>query len=340
MPTFGQTTPFTGSAPSSADRCWASKFTLSEDGDVTKVTAFFDYDSGNSSNAGDNVKAVIYADSSGSPGALMAASAGVAIGAGDQTVDFTVSVSLTAGDYWLGVVSDSFNSRINSNLGAGGSYARKESFTYASPPDPFGTPDATGATAFGIYATYTTGPALSSPTPSGTIATATTATIGATTNQASGTFYAVVDTAANLSGVTATQIKAGQKASGSAALAANSAAVSTTTPSAGVTGLTAGTLYSYAAVQNNSNGDSNVVTGTFTTAAATPTLDQSHFRFRNDDGSETTATWAAAEDANVTIPALTPTRLRVEITAANDPASKAYRLQYRKVGETYWRDVN
>jgi len=192
-----------------------------------------------------------------------------------------------------------------------------------------------------LVALRPSGPAtLSAPTPSGTIGTETTATIGATTDQTSGTFYAVVDSAANLAGVTATQIKAGQKASGSAALAANSAAVSTTTPSAGVTGLTAGTLYSYAAVQNNSNGDSNVVTGTFTTAAATPTLDQSHFRFRNDDGSETTATWAAAEDANVTIPALTPTRLRVEITAANDPASKAYRLQYRKVGETYWRDVN
>lgn len=180
---------------------------------------------------------------------------------------------------------------------------------------------------------------LSSPTPSGTLGTQTTATIGATTDQTSGTFYAVVDSAANLSGVTATQIKAGQKASGSAALAANSAAVSTTTPSAGVTGLTAGTLYSYAAVQNNSNGDSNVVTGTFTTAAATPTLDQKHFRWRNDDGSETTATWVAAEDTNVTIAATTPTRLRVEVLTAGNPASKAFKLQYRKVGATDWKDV-
>ena len=75
-------------------------------------------------------------------------------------------------------------------------------------------------------------------------------------------------------------------------------------------------------------------------AAATPTLDQSHFRWRNDDGSETTATWAAAEDANVTIAALTPTRLRVEIGATNDPASAAYKLQYRKVGDSTWRDIN
>lgn len=74
--------------------------------------------------------------------------------------------------------------------------------------------------------------------------------------------------------------------------------------------------------------------------STTPTLDQKHFRWRNDDGSETTATWAAAEDTNVTIAALTPTRLRVEIAATANPASAAYKLQYRKVGDTYWRDVN
>lgn len=111
---------------------------------------------------------------------------------------------------------------------------------------------------------------LSSPTPSGTVGTQTTATIGATTNQNSGTFYVVVDTGSNLVGVTATQIKAGQRASGAAALASNDTAISTTTPSAGVAGLLAGTSYAYAAIQNNANGDSNIVTGTFTTAAAVP----------------------------------------------------------------------
>lgn len=108
---------------------------------------------------------------------------------------------------------------------------------------------------------------LSAPTPSGTIGTQTTATVGATTDQTSGNFYAVVDSAANLSGVTAAQIKAGQKASGAAALGAGNSAVSNSSPSAGITGLTLGTLYSYSAVQNNVNGDSNIVSGTFTTAA-------------------------------------------------------------------------
>jgi hypothetical protein len=110
---------------------------------------------------------------------------------------------------------------------------------------------------------------LSNPTPSGTIGTTTTATIGATTDQPTGTFYCVVDTAANLAGITNAQIEAGQRNDNSPALAANSATVTTTTPSAGVTGLSPGTLYSYAACQDNANGDSNIVTGTFTTAAVT-----------------------------------------------------------------------
>jgi hypothetical protein len=121
-----------------------------------------------------------------------------------------------------------------------------------------------------VTGTFVTGgvASLSSPTPSGTLGTSTTATLGATTNQISGTFYTVVDSSGNLSGVTVTQIKAGQKASGSAALASNNATISTTTPSVSVSGLTSGTTYSYASVQSNTNGNSNVVTGTFTTATS------------------------------------------------------------------------
>jgi hypothetical protein len=112
-------------------------------------------------------------------------------------------------------------------------------------------------------------PTLSSPTPSGTLGTATTATIGATTDDSTGDdFYAVVDSAANLDAVTEAQIKAGQNETGSAAVASCMAAVSTSTPSCGVTGLTASTGYSYSAVQDNATGDSNIVTGTFTTGAA------------------------------------------------------------------------
>lgn len=117
-------------------------------------------------------------------------------------------------------------------------------------------------------ATVTTA-TLSSASPSGTIGTTTTATLGATTDQTTGTLYGVIDSAANLSGVTASQIKAGQRASGASALSAGNSAVSTVAPQiSSLAGLSAATLYSYALVQNNANGDSNVLTGTFTTAAA------------------------------------------------------------------------
>lgn len=248
-------------------------------GSVTKVTAFFDFDAGNSS-AACNAKAVLYADSSGSPGARIAVSSAVAVGTNDQTVDFPVSASLSSGPFWVFIVTDDVGlNRINQVDFSSGTYCRVEGLTYASPADPCPAPAAgptSSSNLYGIYVTYSTNAALSAPT--ATNVTATTATLGATTDQASGTFYVVVDTAANLSGVTAAQIKAGQKASGSAALASGNAAVSTTTPSVGVTGLTQGTLYSYAAVQNNANGDSNVITGTFTTALST---------FYRDDGRAT-----------------------------------------------------
>lgn len=105
---------------------------------------------------------------------------------------------------------------------------------------------------------------LSDATPSGTLETTDAATIGATTDQNSGTFYAVVDT--DLSGITASQVKAGTDASNGSVVADCSASVSTTSPSCGVTGLSPNTAYSFAVVQNNTNGDSNVLTGSFTTA--------------------------------------------------------------------------
>lgn len=110
-------------------------------------------------------------------------------------------------------------------------------------------------------------PIIGSPTPSGTLGTTTTATIGCTTDVSTGTLYAVVDTAANISGITAAQIIAGNNNTNAAAVAANSGVVSTATPSVGVSGLTSNTLYSYAIVQVNDTAQSNVITGTFTTAA-------------------------------------------------------------------------
>jgi hypothetical protein len=69
------------------------------------------------------------------------------------------------------------------------------------------------------------------------------------------------------------------------------------------------------------------------------TLTQEGFRWRNDDGSESAATWAATQDANHSISAEAAIRLRILIDAANDPDAGQYRLEYRKVGDPDWKVV-
>lgn len=67
-------------------------------------------------------------------------------------------------------------------------------------------------------------------------------------------------------------------------------------------------------------------------AAVAATLTQSRSQWRNDDGSETTATWAAAENANITAAVAQALRLRVQVQGTGDPASAAYTLRYQKNG--------
>jgi len=74
-------------------------------------------------------------------------------------------------------------------------------------------------------------------------------------------------------------------------------------------------------------------------AAGAATLEQEGFRFRNDDGSETTATWRSPENANSTIPLNTNVRLRMLVNATGDPATAQYQLEWLKVGEGVWRKV-
>jgi len=104
---------------------------------------------------------------------------------------------------------------------------------------------------------------LTNPTPLGVQDDITPVEIGAVTSQVSGTFYVVVGLGSDLVGVTAAQIKAGQKANGAAAIAAEDSSVGDSTPSVSISGLSAGLLYKFAAVQENANGFSNLVYGNF-----------------------------------------------------------------------------
>lgn len=70
-------------------------------------------------------------------------------------------------------------------------------------------------------------------------------------------------------------------------------------------------------------------------------IEQEGFRWRNDDGTETTATWKAAENTNVSAAPDAVVRLRMLVNVlGGDPASKSFRLQYRKVGAASWRNVD
>lgn len=113
----------------------------------------------------------------------------------------------------------------------------------------------------------TTAPVLTSPTATATGAT--TATVGATTDEGNGTLYAVVTAGATTP--SAAQVIAGQDSAGAAAAATGSVAVSSTgAKTIGITGLTASTsYYAHLCHRDAASNSSNVVTSAqFTTSAA------------------------------------------------------------------------
>lgn len=81
-------------------------------------------------------------------------------------------------------------------------------------------------------------------------------------------------------------------------------------------------------------------TATFNPGAANLTgFDLEGYRFRFDDGTETTATWAFFPDQPIT--AGTPRRLRVLINTTGDEPSTSFSLQFRQVGDpdSEWETV-
>lgn len=115
-------------------------------------------------------------------------------------------------------------------------------------------------------------PVITDPTPTGTLGTRTSATLGVTTDSASGTLYAVVSTVANdinniptNSGSTVVDGKVFGGANAPFALNGN---VTTTSPSLALSGITGSTTYYAALVQVTASGISSVVKTSFTTATS------------------------------------------------------------------------
>lgn len=67
-------------------------------------------------------------------------------------------------------------------------------------------------------------------------------------------------------------------------------------------------------------------------------LEQEGFRWRSDDGSETTATWLEVQDTNLTRAKNQNTRLRMLLNTGAGPTFDPYQLEYRPTGGT-WKPV-
>jgi len=159
--TFGTTTPGSSTDTATADLKEVSKFTAPSAVNVFKLTGYL---SGLGAGSGSQpVRAVIYADSGGNPGALLGVSNAVTITAGRAWgwVDFTFpsAVAVPAGTVWMGYMAGSATGltqlrydpvaadlRYNQNSGG---YA-------AGPANPFGAAITLGFH-YSLYATYTTG---------------------------------------------------------------------------------------------------------------------------------------------------------------------------------------
>lgn len=68
-------------------------------------------------------------------------------------------------------------------------------------------------------------------------------------------------------------------------------------------------------------------------------LEQSAFRFRNNDGDEAAATWRQSENVDDTAAPDEALRLRMQIAAMLNGGSRAFKWQHRKAGAADWRDI-
>jgi hypothetical protein len=144
--TFGTTSSAGTSAGGLASYIVATKYTLSQPGTVTQVSVY-------SPKAG-SVKAAIYADNSGAPGALLVANnAPTAVTAGQWTTISLNPTSLAAGTYWI-----AFNENVASLRAykAGGTrQAAYMSYAFTNDMPTSWTPTGYQNNDYVCYATYT-----------------------------------------------------------------------------------------------------------------------------------------------------------------------------------------
>lgn len=89
----------------------------------------------------------------------------------------------------------------------------------------------------------------------------------------------------------------------------------------------------------NATGDWSDITAAYKSASVATTT-QTHYRWRNDDGSETTATWKANEDTSSTV-ATTGTnfRLRIQVNTSGTLGAQSFKLQAKVSTDSTYQDV-
>ncbi len=127
----------------------ASNFTAGYWGTITKVGV-------NVATLAGNIMTALYADSSGSPGALLASSSSTAAVSGWNDLTLNTPVAVNAGTtYWLAFNND--DSNIDTYRDPEGSHVYV-SWTYDSFPDPFDIPTGTRPFTQNMRVTYATDP--------------------------------------------------------------------------------------------------------------------------------------------------------------------------------------
>ncbi|HEY2398537.1 MAG TPA: choice-of-anchor D domain-containing protein [Solirubrobacteraceae bacterium] len=166
--TFGKTSVGGSSDSFLADRKRVSRYSLAAAGSVTKLSI----DLAPTGTAGEQLlKGVLYADSSGSPGALVATSAQLAFkstsAAGWYDLVFSPSVKLAAGNYWIGMITGAASHVAGFRYDSVSAARDYNANTYTSgPSNPFGTASVDAEQA-SLYATYTPSPPSGVPTSTG-----------------------------------------------------------------------------------------------------------------------------------------------------------------------------
>jgi hypothetical protein len=150
MGIFGYNVIGTSTKDPGGNTKWAGKFSLTEAGNVTSITAYI------SALVARDCKCALYSDNAGVPNALLGATATVSILAvGWYQFNFGAAVPLAIGTYWLCLIQ-SGTITLYYIAGDANQYKEQWGTVYAAEPtDPFGVVSESDPFKASIYATYT-----------------------------------------------------------------------------------------------------------------------------------------------------------------------------------------